>query len=89
MIPAAILDTTLPPLERAQLLAQTAEGLAAVEQPAAALDAARQAQIIAAKTPDLLPAQRSQVFTVLRTLAPSWAMLRSPSRSRIWRAIHF
>ena len=70
LIPAAILDTTLPPLERAQLLAQTAEGLAAVEQPAAALDAARQAQTIAAKTPDLLPAQRSQVFTVLRALAP-------------------
>jgi hypothetical protein len=61
------------------LLAEVAEGLAAVDQPAAALDAARQAQLIAARTPDLLPAQRSQVFSALRTLSPQ---LGDPTFSR-------
>ncbi len=67
--PAAVLDLTMTPLERAQLLVQTAKGLLAAGQVAGARDAARQAQRIAAQTPDLLPAQRSLVFSDLQAIA--------------------
>ena len=67
----AILDLSIPPLERSQALVQLAKGLLAAGQPSAAQDAAEQAQRIAAQTPGLLPAQRSQVFADLQTLARS------------------
>jgi hypothetical protein len=67
--PVAVLDLTMTPLERAQLLVQTAKGLLAAGQVAGARDAAQQAQRIAAQTPDLLPAQRSQVFSDLQAIA--------------------
>lgn len=68
-LPTAILDQSIPPLERAQDLVLIARGLLVAGQPAAALDAAVQAQRIATQTPDLLPAQRSQIFSDLKTLA--------------------
>jgi hypothetical protein len=67
--PTAVLDLTMTPLERAQLLVQTAKGLLAAGQVAGARDAALQAQRIAAQTPDLLPAQRSQIFSDLQAFA--------------------
>jgi hypothetical protein len=67
--PAAVLDLTMTPLERAQLLVQTAKGLVAAGQVAGAHDAAQQAQRIAAQTPDLLPAQRSLIFSDLQVIA--------------------
>lgn len=69
VVPEAVLDTGLPPLERAQLLSQAADGLLKAGQNAAALEAATQAERVAAQWPNLLPAQRSQVFTDLRGLA--------------------
>lgn len=67
--PSAILNSAIHSLERAQLLVQVAESLYAAKQPAAALDAAIQAERVAAEAPDLLPAQRSQVFIDLKSLA--------------------
>jgi hypothetical protein len=68
-LPTAVLDLTMSPLERAQLLVQTAKGMLAAGQPAGARDAATQAQRIATQTPDLLPAQRGQIYTELQGLA--------------------
>jgi hypothetical protein len=68
VLPAALLDASLSSLERAQLLAQTAAGLLAAGQPVPALTAATQAQRVATQAPDLLPAQRKQVFDELRRL---------------------
>jgi hypothetical protein len=65
----AVLDPSLPPLERSRQLTQAAEGFLAVDEPEAALDAARQAMLVGAKTPDLLPAQRQQIFAGLEPLA--------------------
>ena len=69
VLPAALLDASIPSLERAQLLVQAAGGLLAAGQPAAALTSAIQAQRVAAQAPDLLPAQRKQVFDELRRLS--------------------
>lgn len=71
--PPAILDLSIPPLERSQTLVQIAQGLLAAGQPGAALDVAVQAQRLVAQTPDLLPAQRSQVFADLLLLADDLA----------------
>lgn len=76
VLPSAALNAALPPLERAQLLVQSAAGLLAAGQPEAALTAAVQAQRIAAQTPDLLPAHRKQVFDDLQNLAGS---LKNPA----------
>ncbi|MBK8051260.1 MAG: hypothetical protein IPK16_31675 [Anaerolineales bacterium] len=73
VIPIAVLNPSIPSLERAQLLVQTAAGLAAAGNRTAALTAATQAQRIASQTPDLLPAQRSEVFDALRPLAAELA----------------
>jgi len=69
VLPPAVLNASLPPLERAQLLVQSASGLLAAGQAEAALTAAVQAKRLAAQTPNLLPAQRKQVFDDLRSLA--------------------
>jgi hypothetical protein len=68
-LPTAVLELTMSPLERAQLLVQTAKGMLTAGHLAGARDAATQAQLIATQTPDLLPAQRSQVFGELQRLA--------------------
>jgi hypothetical protein len=68
MLAPAVLDVTIPSLERGQLLVQAAEGLLASGNRAAALDAAQQAQRVATQAPDLLPVQRSQILEPLRSL---------------------
>jgi hypothetical protein len=65
----AVLDLSIPPLERAQSSVQVARNLLAAGQSAAALAAAQQAQRLATQTPGLLPAQRSQVLADLQELA--------------------
>ncbi|HXF64604.1 MAG TPA: hypothetical protein VNK95_23435 [Caldilineaceae bacterium] len=65
----AILGASLTTLERSQALLQIAEGLLDAGNREAALDAAVQARRLAVQTPDLLPAQRSQVFESLRPIA--------------------
>lgn len=65
----AVLAPDLSPIERTQALMQSAAGLLAAEETAAALESAVQAARVAAQTPDLLPAQRSQLFETLRPLA--------------------
>jgi hypothetical protein len=71
--PNAVLDLSTPPLERAQSLVQIAQGLLAAGQKPAALDAAAQAQRITTQTPNLLPAQRSEVLADLQELADDLA----------------
>jgi hypothetical protein len=56
------LDVALRSLERAQLLTQAAAGLQAAELPDQAQAAATQAVRAIAQSPDLLPAQRSQLL---------------------------
>jgi hypothetical protein len=68
-VPIAVLDLSVPPLDRARSLVQVAQGLLAAGQNTAALDAAVQAQRLATQTPDLLPAHRSQVLADLQELA--------------------
>jgi hypothetical protein len=65
----AVLDLSIPPLERAQASVQLARNLLAAGQVAAAQSAAEQAQRLATQTPGLLPAQRSQVLADLQELA--------------------
>jgi hypothetical protein len=69
ILPAAVLNLSMSPLERAQSLVQTAKGLLAAGQQAGALESATQAQLIVTQTPDLLPAQRSQIYAELQDLA--------------------
>jgi hypothetical protein len=69
MLPTAVLNLTISPLERAQLLVQAAKGMLAAGQAAGAHSAAEQAQLIVTQTPDLLPAQRSQIFAELQEVA--------------------
>ena len=75
VMPGAILNAALPSLERTQLLTQAAKGLVAAKQDMPALDAVVQAQRVGSQSPDLLPAQRSQVFHDLRPIADSLADL--------------
>src|SRR5690606_9657908 len=56
-------------LARSQAMLQVAEGLLNIEAEDQALDAAIQVTRIVQQTPDLLPAQRSQIFDNLRALA--------------------
>ncbi len=60
------LDVALRSLERSQLLTQAAAGSAAAGDNAAAVAAATQAVRVIAQTPDLLPAQRSQLLQPLK-----------------------
>jgi hypothetical protein len=65
----ATLDDTLGSLERSQTLVQIADGLLAAGEREAALDVTIAALRVARQAPDLLPAQRSQLFTSIRPLA--------------------
>jgi hypothetical protein len=69
IVPSTVLNLTMSPLERAQLLVQAAKGLLAAGQTTAARSAAGQAQLLVTQTPDLLPAQRSGVYAELQELA--------------------
>jgi hypothetical protein len=69
LVPATILTSDISALSRAQLLSSAAAGLAEAGSTRAASEMIRQAQVAAAQAPELLPAQRSQVFAELRTLA--------------------
>lgn len=62
----AVLDPALHSLGRSQLLVQATTGFAAAGRPEAATDAAWQAVRAIAQSPDLLPAQRSQLLQELR-----------------------
>jgi hypothetical protein len=65
----ALLGVDLTTLERSQALLQVADGLLDAGDAGGALDAAVQAKRLAVQTPDLLPAQRSQIFEGLRPIA--------------------
>jgi hypothetical protein len=69
----AMLAPTLSSFERSQALIQCSEGFLALNENAAALDSAEQAKRIGQQAPDLLPAQRSQLFNSLRPLADRFA----------------
>lgn len=64
-----VMSTTLDFLERSQALLQMAEELIRAEAPDRAGDAITQAKRLAEQIPDILPAQRSQVFETLRGLS--------------------
>ena len=64
-----ILATDLSFIERSQALLQIADDLLKVDATAQALDAAIQVKRLAEQTPDILPAQRSQIFETLRLLS--------------------
>jgi hypothetical protein len=66
---SAVLDNSLSLSERSQALQQAATNFLLLENQSAALDSAIQAQRIAEQAPNLLPAQRSQLFQALRPLA--------------------
>lgn len=84
----ALLATTLSPLERGQVLVQSAQGLLRAGEINAAVGTAIQAQHVAAQAPALLPAQRDQLWRdvepLLRThgtaeqLRQLTELLRSP-----------
>lgn len=65
----ALLDVALPVNERIQLLLQSVESFLHAEQPAEALDAATQAMRLGMDAPELLPAQRAEIFGRLQPLA--------------------
>ncbi len=65
----ALLGRSLTTLERSQALLQITNGLLDAGAQAAALDTAVQAKRLGAQTPELLPAQRSQIFENLRAPA--------------------
>jgi hypothetical protein len=64
-----VLGPDLSFLERSQALLQIADDLLKVNALPQALDAAIQAKRLAEQTPDILPAQRSQIFERLRQLS--------------------
>lgn len=64
-----LLDDTHSSLERGQALEQIAQGQLAIGAPDAARDSLEQAFQVARRAPDLLPVQRSQLFSGLRPLA--------------------
>jgi len=59
---AALFALPMPPLERGQLLARSAEGLLQADDVAGSLESALQAQHVAAQAAGLLPAQRVQIL---------------------------
>lgn len=64
----AVLDLSLAPLERSQILMQCVAGWLALGEDDTALDAAQQVLLIVQQVPDLLPAQRSQVLRDLQKI---------------------
>lgn len=64
-----VLGPSLSFIERSQALLQIADDLFKVGATAEALDAAIQGKRLAEQTPDILPAQRSQIFETLRPLS--------------------
>lgn len=64
----AILDISLPPTQRSQLLMNCVAGLLTLGERKAALEAAQQALLIVKQVPDLLPAQRSQLLRDLQKI---------------------
>jgi hypothetical protein len=85
LVSTAILEDAIPILERVNLLTQSADGLSKAGFPAAAIDAAAQATRIAAQSPGLLPAQRSALFTELRSVVES--LPRTDSAAESLRAL--
>lgn len=69
LVSTAILEDSIPILERVNLLTQSADGLTEAGFPDAAGEAATQAMRIAAQSPGLLPAQRIALFSDLRLVA--------------------
>lgn len=65
----AILDPTIPPIERNQNLVQVADGFFIAGQEEAASESAYQALTMAAQLPDLVPAQRADLFASLIPVA--------------------
>jgi hypothetical protein len=65
----ALLTESLSSLEQGQALTQIAQGQLEIGAPDAARDSMEQAFYVARWAPDLLPVQRSQLFTGLRPLA--------------------
>jgi hypothetical protein len=65
----ATLDVRMSPLERAQSISLAAERYSAAGETAAARSTVIQALTLAAQTPALLPAQRSQIFSALLPIA--------------------
>ena len=76
LLAAGKLDLELHSLERSQSLIQAADGFLAAGDLAAARAAATQAKRVIAQSPDLLPAQRSQL---LGTLKPVVAQSDAPA----------
>jgi hypothetical protein len=66
-----VLSAGLTFSERSQALLQMADDLLKVDATSQALDAAIQAKRLAEQTPDILPAQRAQIFESLRLLSKS------------------
>jgi hypothetical protein len=64
-----VLGPTLSFVERSQALLQIADDLLKVEQIDQSREAAIQAKRLAEQTPDILPAQRSQIFETVRQLS--------------------
>ena len=64
-----VLGPSLSFSERSQALLQMADDLYKVEATAEALESAIQVKRLAEQTPDILPAQRSQIFETLRPLS--------------------
>lgn len=67
-LPLAVLDATVPPRERHQLLVNAAEVFLAAGFTDAAADTAQQAKLMAERLPDLLPVQRAELFAALEPL---------------------
>jgi len=68
LLSTAILEDSIPIIERVNLLTQSTDGLLNAGFPAAAASAAAQSLRIAAQAPGLLPAQRSALFNDLRAV---------------------
>ena len=69
MASLAILDETIPPQERTQLLTQVAVGYLELGETTAARDALTQVKRMGEQLPNLLPAQRSPIFSTLLPVA--------------------
>lgn len=88
---AALFALPMPPLERGQLLARSAEGLLQAGDAKGALQSALQAQHVAAQAAGLLPAQRVQILqsvdSIIRAQGSSeeaqrlTELLRSPGQT--------
>lgn len=80
-----VLGNTLNFNERSQALLQIADDLSKVDATAEALDAAIQLKRLAEQSPDILPAQRSQIFESLRRFSTQLSDATSSTTSDINR----